>query len=43
MDKTNGEYLAPEVKVVEMQPRQQLLQMSTTSLEDIDRRESLWD
>ena len=38
--RTNGEYLAPNVKVVEVKVQNHILQ---TSLDNINRKDSVWD
>ena len=42
-NQTSGEYLAPNVKVVEMKVQQHILQASPASLGEIDRKDSAWD
>ena len=39
-NQTSGEYLAPNVKVVEMKVQNHILQ---TSLDNINRKDSVWD
>ena len=39
----SGEYLAPNVKVVEVKVQQQILQVSPATLDEINRQNSDWD
>ena len=43
-NQTHGQYLAPQVKVVEMKVQRQILDASPSySLNEIDRQDSDWD
>ena len=43
-NQTNGHYLAPQVKVMEMKVQRQILEASPSySLGEIDRKDSEWD
>ena len=42
-NQTSGEYLAPNVKVVEVKVQQQILQVSPATLNEINRKDSEWD